>query len=406
MNRKYLNRAIIALIAYGLSPMAIATELPDEIDLQLSPETVLALEQDANRYAQAAGITPTQARGRFMAQMGSAELITKLRHTNRNRLAGIYYDYTNGNRIVVRLKGGGTHVRTKTVRVGDEVVTVEFRPGAPYTLAELDTALEAGMPALMEELPTLQGGYADERTGEVALQVLASDLSRRTVATDLLGDFPVRLDVLTSPITQQAMGGGTLASPTCTSSFSVKQTSTGTLGITTAAHCSNSLSSYSGADGAATLTFKAESYNASDDYQWHTASNTSQPKFVYQKSGTTFSTRTLTGRRLQSSTSVGNNLCHYGATTNYSCGDVTSTSYRPTWSCNGATCNATFVSVGPPASGTGLACAGGDSGGPWFVSTVAAGTHSGGSSAAPCQIAIYMSTDRLSTLGLELVFGP
>lgn len=143
MNRKYLNRAIIALIAYGLSPMAIATELPDEIDLQLSPETVLALEQDANRYAHAAGITPTQARGRFMAQMGMAELITKLRHTNRNRLAGIYSDYTNGNRIVVRLKGGGTHVRTKTVRVGDEVVTVEFRPGAPYTLAELDTALFA-----------------------------------------------------------------------------------------------------------------------------------------------------------------------------------------------------------------------------------------------------------------------
>jgi streptogrisin C len=413
MNNKHLYVAIMAVIACGFSRMSIASELPDQIDLQLSPESVLALEQDANRYAQAAGITPVQARGRFMAQMGSAELISKLRETNRNRLAGIYTEHDNGHKIIVRLKGGGNHVREKIVRVGDEIVTVVFRPGAPYTLEEVKTVLAESMPVLQAELPTMQGGFANEKATEIVIDVLAQDATRIARVADMLGDIPIRLNVLSGPIVQHAMGGGHLDSGNCTTGFTVKRTGTTTTGITTAGHCPNVNSSYTGADGSATTTFQAESWGASTDYQWHTASNTNQAKFTYQKSGTTWSTRTLTGRRLQSSTSAGNNICHYGATSNYSCGDVLSTSYQPVYSgaCNGATtCTATYITVGPPSSGTGLACAGGDSGGPWFVSTVAVGVHKGGassgSSIGQCSLAIFMSTDRISGLGLELVFGP
>jgi streptogrisin C len=401
------------LLALTAQSSAFATDdIPDSIPLELTPEMIVAIEQDAQRYASAANIPLNQARSRFKAQLGTADLIGKLRETNKNRLAGIYTDYSNGNRIVVRLKHGGTHIREKTVRVGDEIVIVETRPGAPYTLKEVQARFAEKMGEVQQQLPTMQGGFANEKATEVVVDVLPEDVFRAVAVHNILGDIPIRLNVLPGPIVQQAMGGGHLDSGNCTTAFTVKKTGTTTTGVTTAGHCPNVNSSYVGADGSATTTYQAELWNASNDFQWHTASNTNQAKFVFQKSGSTWSTRTLTGRRLQSSTSAGNNICHYGATSNYSCGDVLSTSYQPNYSggCNGVPCTATYVSVGAPSSGTGLACAGGDSGGPWFVSTVAVGIHSGGASSGSaigqCSLALYTSTDRLSGLSLELVFGP
>lgn len=69
------------------------------------------------------------------------------------------------------------------------------------------------------------------------------------------------------------------------------------------------------------------------------------------------------------------------------------------------TCASTYISV----SGTSLACGAGDSGGPWFASQTAFGVHNGGASSgtAPgqCARAIYMSTDRISDMGLSLFYG-
>ncbi|HLL30517.1 MAG TPA: hypothetical protein VK403_05935, partial [Allosphingosinicella sp.] len=65
----------------------------------------------------------------------------------------------------------------------------------------------------------------------------------------------------------------------------------------------------------------------------------------------------------------------------------------------------TWVQVG----GSSLQCAGGDSGGPWFVSQTALGIHTGSvtNTAGTCFSAWYMSTDRLSGLGTgySLLYG-
>ncbi|WP_171550961.1 trypsin-like serine protease [Acinetobacter sp. Ac_5812] len=50
----------------------------------------------------------------------------------------------------------------------------------------------------------------------------------------------------------------------------------------------------------------------------------------------------------------------------------------------------------------------GDSGGPWFISTVAVGIHSmgasRGNSIGQCDLAIYMSTDRLNAINVQLLY--
>ncbi|MEE7560918.1 hypothetical protein HH299_15365, partial [Xanthomonas sp. Kuri4-2] len=214
--------------------------------------------------------------------------------------------------------------------------------------------------------------------------------------------------VLPAPLLPQVRGSGRIDGGNCTGAFVVQRTGTTTTGLLSAGHCPNTNSSYADVNGtAAALTYQAESYNASNDAQWYTTSTSNQPMFYASSTAL----RTLTGRRTQASTAVGNNVCHYGSTTGYSCGDVIATDYQPTaYTCNGQTCAATYIALGPPATGTGLACAGGDSGGPWFISTVAAGIHSAGASSGTgigsCQLAIYTSTDRISTLGLQLLYGP
>lgn len=93
-------------------------------------------------------------------------------------------------------------------------------------------------------------------------------------------------------------------------------------------------------------------------------------------------------------------VCHRGFTTEYSCGQVTSISYLPTYTdaCLGATCAATWLRV----EGPGLKCYPGDSGGPVFLDFTAYGFYKGqnsaGTSAADCDFAIVMSQQYLSEI--------
>jgi streptogrisin C len=115
-------------------------------------------------------------------------------------------------------------------------------------------------------------------------------------------------------------------------------------------------------------------------------------------------TTTVTGSVSQStfleSTQYGTNatyLCHYGITSGRSCGTVDTKYFKPvnTNACGlqNQPCNASFVLV----MGPNLACGGGDSGGPWFLLSKAAGIHKGGSplnnSPLPgdCRAAVFSS---------------
>jgi hypothetical protein len=106
---------------------------------------------------------------------------------------------------------------------------------------------------------------------------------------------------------------GGLALSTCTSGFSVRHNSSGSLGIVTAAHCPNS-QSYLGSS----LPFQSEAWGGWYDQQWHTAPGFVVRNWMYDGSGT----RSITSRTLWGYQYVGEFVCKYGKTTGYGCGTI------------------------------------------------------------------------------------
>lgn len=366
-----------------------------------------ALSEDARFHSASSGLPVEISYKRLRAESESAALVAKLRDSYRGRMAGLYIEHEPVYRIVVRLKGGQQEP-SRFFDAGAQKVMVEFVPGARHSQAELRSAVDLKISQIRSILPTLQGTYTDVRTGEVVLDVLGKENEAQKMRHSVayLLNVPFRVRVLPMPLVRHAVrGSGAINGGSCTTTFVVKETASATTGVITAGHCANGNTTYAGLDSAtANLTYQAQAYNASNDVQWYTTDETNEAKFYASASVL----RSLTGRRTQASTAVGNNICHFGQTSGYSCGNVFATDYQPmSYTCNGVTCSATYIAVIPPTTGTGLACAGGDSGGPWFIGTVAAGIHSSGASSGPsigqCLLAVYTSTDRISDLGLQLL---
>ncbi|MCJ0829148.1 S1 family peptidase [Acinetobacter sp. NIPH1876] len=402
-------------------------------DKTKTSEFEYALKSDSAKYAQLTKIDPEKAYRRFLTEDYSAKIVEELRAKYKDRLAGIYIEHEPYSKIVVKLVGNSKE-RNKALTIPQPQFSklkqsniplelkVEFEENAQYTNQQLNDLLDNHINEIKQIYPNLQGSYVDEKTGEIVLTILKSndDLTKLNQVKSLL-NIPIRLMYIGAPLSREAVrGSGTIINSTtgegCTTGFVVKQTSGSTTGVATAGHCgqNNTTASYTGVDGAShTLTPQSSSLTSTTDVKWYTTNGTNEAKF-YAESSTT--PRTLTGRRSQASTAVGQNYCHYGITTGFSCGDVTSVAYKPVQSngdplCgpnNNIQCSNTWIALVPPSSSPGLACAGGDSGGPWFISTVAVGIHSmgasRGNSIGQCDLAIYMSTDRLNAINVQLLY--
>jgi hypothetical protein len=189
----------------------------------------------------------------------------------------------------------------------------------------------------------------------------------------------------------------------CTTGFTVKNASNVTA-ITTASHCETMNTYYNPSGSTIPLTFVSEVKDADQDVEIRTSAFVERAEF-YADSPTI--ARVLTGRRLRTSTGAGDQVCHRGTTTGYSCGLVSVTNFRPTYAgaCGTQTCDAVWVYVN---GGADTACAGGDSGGAVFATQTTFGTLKGGDSwgnaKGQCGHFIYMSTDFLPT-GWTLLYG-
>lgn len=371
-----------------------------------------ALRKDAEALAAARGIPIGQALKAVKAQEDLGDEIGRLRDEFRGRVAGIHVEHSPEYRIVVRLKGSGK-VSARTLQKQESSVPVEFVDGASATVEEMVTDMMAALPQIKALLPTLQGLGTDEKTGEVVLNVYAVGAGasvasgKRDDVAKLVG-HPVRIEIVQhEERSADVRGGSKIAASSgsyCTTGFSVKNTA-GTTGITTAGHCEGMNTYYNPNGSSIALTFATEVLDADQDVEVHTSGYVERPEF-YADSTTT--ARVLTGKRLRSSTGVGNQVCHRGETTGYSCGLVAQTNYAPTYAgaCGSQTCLAVFVKVNGDAN---TACDQGDSGGSVFASQTAFGllksTLDGGSAKGQCTYFTYMSTDTLPT-GWSLLYGP
>lgn len=369
----------------------------------LTPEE--SLRQDAQAYAGMHNVGEQEALRRLRIEEKMGDTVARLREQHRERFAGIYLQHEPQFRLVVRLTADRP-VKPEVAQLAGSELPIAFEHGASATQEQVLQSIQSNLPAFKAAFPGLQGTEVDDATGEIVLTVHASGAAREQARAQVpevaaTAGQPVRVRFVDQPVElQQIRGGGNTS--TCTTGFVVKN-SAGTTGVTTAAHCNNSQSYTTFGGTSYTMTYQSEINDADQDVQWHTTAQTEHPEFY---ADLTTTARILTGRRLRSSTAAGNTTCHRGRTSAYSCGSVASTTYQPTsYTCGTQTCAATWISV----TGSSLACAPGDSGGPWFNGQTAFGTHaaggSSGSGPGQCSVAIYMSTDYLSGLGVSLLYG-
>jgi hypothetical protein len=406
-----------ALAQVPASPPAAAqqqpADQPDQVPVQTVEEAIAA---DAQWYARDQGVTHGEAVRRLRMQRVMGDLGERLRNAHKERLAGIVIEHKPVYRLRVRLTGD-LPVAAQSHAMGGSELPVAFETGAKVTLAALRASLAKNHHALKGIFPTYAGVGIDESTSEIVITVVATTAAATAAANaklpqalELLG-VPARIEISPAyPTTLDVRGGSRIVSSTsrlCTTAFVVKHTS-GTTGVTTAGHCDNSMTYYNPNGTSIPLTFYAgsEYYDPDQDVQVHTAANyLERPEFYWDDAKTT--PRVLSGRRLKSSTFLGDNVCHRGETTGYSCGYVDKTDYAPANAtnnlCGGQACLPVFIRV----SGGTNECAGGDSGGPFFASTVAFGITGGGTfdSTGRCLSAYYMSTDTISS-GWSLLYGP
>ncbi|HYW17240.1 MAG TPA: hypothetical protein VE891_13945 [Allosphingosinicella sp.] len=373
---------------------------------------------DAEWYARSQGVTKEEAIRRLRIQREMGDVIDRMRSQYQGRLAGIVIEHKPAYRLKLRLTGSEA-VAAQSVSLGGSTLPIAFEIGAPATVDALVASIQSNLPALKTLFPTLDGIGTDESTSQIVLTVYAPDAVTATAAkakeaqvAELL-KLPFRIETTTvREVLADVRGGARIAASGggyCTTGFVVKNTS-GTTGVATAGHCEGMDTYYnpSGTTIPTTIVASSEIVDADQDVEVHTSGYVERPEFY---ADTTDSARVLTGRRYKTSTGFGDNVCHRGVRTLYSCGLVKQTNYTPLDSAgNPARCGA--VACGPyyvRVEGPELACYQGDSGGPVFASTVAFGllktAAATGTLPGQCIRMTYMSTDSLPT-GWSLLYGP
>lgn len=397
----------LALATWVLSPASAqdAAGVDESVPVQTAEQ---ALTTDAASSARDNNIAPDEAARRMRIRLDADERLAQIRGGLTARYAGGYIVHSPRYGVVMRLTGADA-VAQQTLSLPSGEFEVRFETGAAATLDTLVRTITEKLPALRTAVPTLQGAGVDERSGEIVLKVHAVGaaattlLARDAELTTLVGQ-PVRIEAVAAPAQLTNIRGGTRlfdATGWCTGAF-VGQTSTSRV-LLTAGHCNNPLT-FEGNDGVTnyTMTYVSGIFDADQDVQYHRSTTAMLPEFWINTS----TKRTLTGRRLRTSTYAGDELCHHGKATGYSCGLVTTTTFAPSFAgaCGGLTCAPVWINL----EGSSLRLNKGDSGGPVFVSTVAGGIQSSGSFNSSTGVAYYvtyMTTDTLPS-GVSLLYGP
>jgi len=410
MRHLFLAAVLGAVVGIGVGMPAWAQDelapaegrAVDELEGQPDPDSQLALRESAMAYAEDHGVSLEEATRRLRLQGELEAALTELEDELRDRFAGAWIEHEPQFRGVVRLTGQGLELPDAARSIVEQTrPPIEFVDGADATVDQLVERLGTVLPRLKSRNERLVGAEVDVRTGEIVLfleQDVPPEEAVQREAEELF-QLPVRVESVDAPVGDGHTRGGAHLS-NCTSGFVVRHPSTGTRGYITAGHCPNDQTYFEYGGTSYSTVFIDEIRDADQDVQWHTTSHLEFPEF-YASSTSVF--RPLQAQRNRSSQSVGGYVCHRGKTTGYSCGDIASKSFQPTYTnaCPGVTCASVWVRV----EGSSLKCFPGDSGGPWFLVYTAYGIYKGqsssGTSSGDCNWAFYSAANYF---GISLVF--
>lgn len=387
-----MRALLLTLAACAFASPATATE-PE----RLTPEQALA--QDAERYAAAFQVTPEEALRRLEQQQASIAVTERLRVQYRERLASISVEHRPSWGLVVRLTGSdrpADFVATEK----DLPIPVRFAVGALSTRAQALSVLDAQRAELPKLVPGYRGAGVDPTSGGlVIMQRPAADPRPVEEVEQLLSRrfaIPVRIRRLEATMTNSAaIGGGRVEGTStdgrrwrCTTGFVVRD-GDGTLGVTTAAHCPDTLS-WRGPTGEERLLPMAGAWGAAqNDVQIHTGVGPAEALIFSDKEKKRV--RPVTSWATRPMTRPGDFLCLRGESSGYACSVVELTDFAPAGDLCGGLCSASWVTVAGPE------CRRGDSGAPMFLGTVAYGVLKGGAYLAggACAFSYYQSVDYL-----------
>lgn len=351
------------------------------------------IEDDAALVAADLGISMEQARDALERQARVGQLERTLSERGPKSFGGLFIDIVPEYRITVLAPPGqASNLKNAAADFG----FADLQPfivvsETPYTLSVLERAMDQVRGLAEGKLTSLD---LDIRTGEI-LATAATEGHVEDVRAAVASARPnvqsrrVVLDV-GAPSEEHSYGGLSLS--TCTSGYSVRRTTDNAEGVSTAGHCPDSQTLQKHSLGLSVCS-SCQKNSDSTDVQWSTTSGLNDPNMIaYSFDGTT---RNITSRTDRSEMSVGSVVFHFGKTTGYGWGDIASKSYD--WDGSGSTFNATFIRV------TNDDTQDGDSGGPWFVSNSAYGTHKG---STPADDPVFMAQNYMSALNLVVKIAP
>jgi hypothetical protein len=342
---------------------------------------------DAQMFAELKGISLDEAKLQLSNDHAAGPIVDAARRIAGDRFAGAWIDRAPWT-LTIAVTGSEKFKGLEQLTVSASIpVNIDY--GA--VSSELELVAEAERLAKWAvSTGGIDGVGVSPRTG--ALMIDTNSSAPAGIASKVPTAFPVIVSVSAEPAKSEYRGGVALTS--CTAGFTVKSTSTTQRGIVTAGHCGNTQAYALTPTGTPTYstTYGGQLWGSTYDLQYHRVTSHTSTGVFYGPSATTPTTRVGSGTAV-----LDQFLCHRGKVTGYSCGEVVSTSFAPTWAnaCNTSTCSAVFVKVQHPA----LQGLPGDSGGPWFYGAAAYGIHMGGSVGWK----VYSPIGKISSLGLALL---
>lgn len=361
-----------------------------------------ALMQDAAEYARQFGVSIDEADLRLRAQEKSVKITDALQEQYRSRLAGISIEHKPVYRIVVYLTGDEP-VPEQRVKVEGLTMPIVFRTGAKATRERVVWAITYHQAAIRAALPSPPAMGLDPRTGELVVIISRAVAAKEgpdvlKARLEAIAGVPVRIsaiDRVDVNLAGDVDGGSRLEGVNpengkryyCTTAFAV--TDGKHEGITTAAHCLDTLTHYDPQHGATPLQFIGQWGWGYHDVQIHGTTEAMKPYFYADSKKAIV--RPVSGSRSRNSTRAGDFVCHRGETTGYSCAQVELIDFAPAGDLCGGPCLPTWVAVSGPT------CKAGDSGSPVFLGTTAFGILKGASYRrdGSCSFYFYMSIDYL-----------
>lgn len=353
--------------------------IPDVARPQIDDPMIDAELEDLRALASQQGTSLQAAIDRYAWNDNFAITVSEVREASPDAFTGA--EIVDGGGAWVAFAAGAPERALEiidTFKKSHATVTVEVRTDLGFTEVELEKAIETVHYAMFESANVRDVSTSfdfdtrqitavvalDSDASDSALDDLRADATKKLVDSGLEGILDsIAISVVRSNL--PALGGsdsntehlgGESLSGVCTSGF-VVVTPSAVRGISTAGHCSNSLSD----DGIA-LTIRAGHIGAQGDFQWHTGPQAKPDDFYAGNANATEVNRrdvAAVGAPV-----VGQSLCKNGIASFQDCQEVIQLNV-----CNGAACSLVQMAARLAAPG--------DSGGSVYWGNAAYGLHQG-----------------------------